>query len=285
MKNIRIIQKGNMTEASFDIRITEPNGKEYYYHFLKLEGGDIAIYSPRLYRLKGQINISWEDLPLEVKKSHYKELYPKDNLTSYEKNCFFYGKYEADKMLAEERRKEQERLRFDSEAFRFPIPFALAIKIYDEIGNYDKVEVLKQRGSNYLLLVDDKYIVKAKYDKIIFIKKEDDEPAEQKKWGDRINQIAKAAGTSFKFASVVGEISDTEEAIKILKRVHEEIFSEKFKSFMKDSCVYYSSYLSYVKNAITAFLNENLPDEYTSKIKISNKFCKAVKEEILKNNK
>lgn len=285
MSKIRTIQKGNVTEGGFDIRITEPNGKEYYYNFLKLEEGNAVICSTRSFRIKDEVNISWEELPIEVRERHYKELNPKENLTSYEKSCFLYGKDEANKILDEERRKERDRLRFDSEAFSFHIPFLLATKIYDEIGIYEKVEILKEGGRRYLLLIDDKYIVKAKYNRIISIRNKEEEPAQKKDWGDRINEIANLAGTSFKFATIVAEISNTEQAVKTLKKVHKEIMSEKFKIYMKESGIYYDSNLMYIKDAIRAYLYKNLSEEYTKKLNISKKFCNAVKEEVLKRYK
>lgn len=137
MKKIRIIKKGNVRSDSFDIRITESDGKEYYYHFLKLENRNVVIYSPRLYRLNVSTSISWEELPIEVKESHYKELYPENNLTSYEKECFLYGKYEADKMREEE---IKEKMSFKGAVFTLPMPFDLNIQGYDKISMNEEME-------------------------------------------------------------------------------------------------------------------------------------------------
>ena len=115
MKNIRIIQKGNVSLGSFDVRIIESDGKTYYYHFLELVDGQQAIESQKPINLKGVEDILWDNLPFTVKELHCKKAFPNYNLNDYETRCLLFGKEQTDQALAEERKKEEKRDLFESQ--------------------------------------------------------------------------------------------------------------------------------------------------------------------------
>lgn len=286
MKKERTIQKGNVKEGSFDVRIIEPDGKTYYYHFLELEDGESVIYVTKPFNIKGQLDILWDELPFKVKETHYKNLYPNDNLNDYDKKCLLYGKQQTDEAIAAEREKEEKRDSFYSEkAYRFPIYSSLAMQVYDEIGWYENVEVTHEKGKFTQFIVDDKYVVKARSFDIISIETKEEDEANRKEWGRRVNEIAQSAGTSFDFATVVANISEKDKAVKILKRIYAELNSEEFNCHMK--CQYmYSDYNTdnwSLKNGIRSFMDKVLSSEYTNNLNLSNKFYNAVKE--ILNNK
>ena len=112
MKKERTIQKGNVKEGSFDVRIIESDGKTYYYHFLNLEGGTSAIHSDNPFNLKGEAEILWDDLPFEIREAHYKNVYSDDDLDDYDMKCFLYGKEKADEIIAAEKEREKRKEEF-----------------------------------------------------------------------------------------------------------------------------------------------------------------------------
>ena len=286
MKKERTIQKGNVKEGSFDVRIIESNGKTYYYHFLELVDGQQAIESQKPINLKGVEDILWDNLPFTVKEIHCKKIYPNYNLNDYKTRCLLFGKEQTDQALAEDRKKEEKRDLFESQkSYCFPIYSHLAMKVYDQIGWYENVEVVHEKGRFRQFIVDDKYVVKAHTFDIISIQTREEDEANKKEWGRRINEIAQSAGTSFNFATVVANISEKDKAVKILKRIYAELNSEEFNCHMK--CQYmYSDYNTNewsLKNGIRSFMDKVLSSEYTNNLNLSSKFYNAVKE--ILNNK
>jgi len=281
MKNERTVQKGNVKESSFAIRITEPDGKVYWYQFLKLKDGESVICSLTPFNMKGVENISWEELPFKVKESHYKNLYPNDDLGDYDKKCLLYGKQQADEALAAERKKEEEREAFYSERVCvFPIPSYLAIEVYDKIGPYEEIEIIREENGFLQFTVDNEYIVEARRLSIISIERRDEYDKKRKEWGRRVNQIAKAAEVSFDMATVVANITEFDKAIVILKRINEELNSEPFSSYIKESFWYrdYTTNKMTLKRAIENFLYDRVSEEYIRNLNWSNKFYNAIRE-------
>lgn len=286
MNKQRTVQKGNAKEGSFDVRIIESDGKTYYYHFLELIDGEQAMESQKPINLKGEENISWNNLPFKLKEVHCKNIYPNDDLNDYEKKCLLYGKEQTDKAIAAQREKEEKRDSFYREkASDFPIYSWLAMEVYDEIGWYENVEVVCEKGRFTQFIVDNKYVVKSYSFKIISIETKGEHEANRKEWGRRMNEIAKSAGTSFDFATVVANITEVNTAISILKVIYEKINSEEFNLHMKCKSwhsEYNTDYLS-LKGGIQSFLRNELSSEYMRDLNFGSKFCNAVKE--ILNNK
>ena len=279
----RIVQKGNVNTGSFDVRIIESDGRAYYYHFLELGGGNSVINSIRSFNLKGEAEILWDDLPFEVREAHYKNVYPHDDLDDYEKKCFLYGKEKADEIIADEKEREEF---LDKVAFQDHIcGYYMAEVIYDNIGPWKSIEVMYERGGKGKFCIDNKIITVECY-KIVSIEDKADYDAEKKAWGHRMNQIAKAAGTSFEMATVVGNITNDTNAIEILKIVVEKLNSDDFKAYMNRD-IYYSQYNTdemSLKYGIRDFLRDEVFSRpIVTKLNFSNKFCKAVKK--ILNNK
>lgn len=281
--NERIVHKGNIVKGGFDVRITEADGRGYYYHFLEFEGGNSVIDSIGSFNLKGEAEILWDELPLEVKEAHYKNVYPHDDLDDYEKKCFLYGKEKADEIIADEKEREEF---LDKVAFQDHIcGYYMAEVIYDNIGPWKSIEVMYERGGKGKFCIDNKIITVECY-KIVSIEDKADYDAEKKAWGQRISQIAKAAGTSFEMATVVGNITNDTNAIEILKIVVEKLNSDDFKAYMNRD-IYYSQYNTdemSLKYGIRDFLRDEVFSRpIVTKLNFSNKFCKAVKK--ILNNK
>lgn len=276
----RIVQKGNVSGIGYDVRITEADGKAYHYHFFKLEDGDSVMNSPNPFNIKGETVILWDELPFKVKEAHCKNIYPNDNLDDYQKKCLLYGKQQTDEAIAAEREKEEKRDAFYSEkAYRFPIYSILAMKLYDEIGWYENVKVVHEKGRFIQFIIDGKYVVKARSFDIISIETKEENETSRKEWGRRISSIAKSAGTSFDFATVVANIAETDKAIGILQLIHATLNSEDFNLYMKCQIMYsdYNTDDWSLKNGIRSFLERVLSSEYVSKLNFSNKFYNAVK--------
>ena len=280
--NERIVHKGNIVKGGFDVRITEADGRGYYYHFLEFEGGNSVIDSIGSFNLKGEAEILWDELPLEVKEAHYKNVYPHDDLDDYEKKCFLYGKEKADEIIADEKEREEF---LDKVAFQDHIcGYYMAEVIYDNIGPWKSIEVMYERGGKGKFCIDNKIITVECY-KIVSIEDKADYDAEKKAWGHRMNQIAKAAGTSFEMATIVGNITNDTNAIEILKIVVEKLNSDDFKAHMSRG--YYSQYNTddrILKNGVRTFLIEEVfSGSIITRLNFSNKFYKAVKR--ILNNK
>lgn len=284
--NQRIVHKGNVTKGSYDVRITETDGKEYYYHF-SCHGNykicSIWILHNNLFNLRREREESWDKLPFEVKEKHYKKIHPNDDLDDYEKNCFFYGKEKADEMIAAEKKEEF----LNKVAFQHHIcGYYMAEVIYDHIGPWESIEVMYERGGKGKFCIDNKIITVECY-KIVSIEDEADYEAGRKAWGQRISQIAKAAGTSFEMATVVGNITIDTNAIEILKEVVKRLNSDDFKEYMNRN-IYYSKYTTddmILKDGIRAYLRDEVfSHSIVTKLKFSNKFSNEVKK-ILNNKK
>lgn len=286
MNKQRNVQKGNVKEGSFDVRITESDGKAFYYHFLQLEDGESAIYVTKPFNLKGEINVSWDDLPIKVKESHYKNICPNDNINDYDKKCFLYGKQNVDKQIAIEEEKRKQRKDFiDKVAFTDKIcSHFMAGIIYDSIGKWDLLQVIYEKGSKGKFCVDNK-IVTIEHFEIVSIEDKATYDAERKAWGERVSRIAKAAGTSFDMATVVGNVTDTDKAIELLKEIVEKLNSDEFESHMK-SFLYrdYNINEGTLKSAIIDFFFFDLSSTCrVTKLNMSHKFCNAVRK--ILNNK
>lgn len=285
--NERIVHKGNVTPGSFGVRIVESNGKDYYYHFLELEGGNSVIHSNNPFNLKGKFVIAWDELPFEVKEAHYKNIYPKDNLNDYDKRCFLYGKEQADEMIAaeKERKKQKEDLIYKVAYEDRLCSYTIAMTIYDEIGPWESFEVIHEKGLSRGKFCIDNRIITVEHFKIVSIEDTADYEAKRKEWGHRIRRIANEAGTSFEMATVVGKITDDTKAIEMLKEVVEKLNSDEFASHMKRS-FYYSEYNTNdrsLKDGIRDFLFCELSPYASHYLNMSNKFCNEVKK--ILNNK
>lgn len=278
--NTRIVQKGNVKESGFDVRIIESDGKTYYYHFLEVEDGESVIYVTKPFNLKGESDILWDELPFKVKEAHYKNLYPNDNLNDYEKKCLLYGKEQTDKAIAAEKEREKQREEFLDKAAEF-CSYYMAGIIYDNFGKWNSFKVIYERNGKGKFIVDDK-IITIEHWKIISIEDKAVYDAERKAWGRRISQIAKSAGTTFDMATVVGNIPDTATAIKILKEIVKKLNSDEFYSHMRIWSRDYNTNEASLKYGIREFFFEEFPSNWI-KFNLSNKFCNAVKE--ILNNK
>lgn len=283
MNKQRTINKGNVKEGSFDVRIIESNGKTYYYHFLELEDGESVIYVTKPFNIKGQSDILWDELPFKVKETHYKNLYPNDNLNDYDKKCLLYGKQKTDEEIAAKKKREKERENFlHKVVYEDDVcGYCMAKTIYDNFGPWDTIEVIYEKGSKGKFCVDDKIITVERFE-IISIEDKAVYDAERKAWGRRISQIAKSAGTTFDMATVVGKITDTDIAIKYLKEIVEKINSDEFDTHMRKWYFDYNTNEGSLKDGIKEFLFEKFPSNWI-KFNLSNKFCNAVKE--ILNNK
>ena len=284
--NERIVHKGNIVEGGFDVRITETDGKDYYYHFLEFEGGNSVIYSNSPFNLKGEMESLWDELPLEVKEAHYKNVYPHDDLDDYEKKCFLYGKEKADEIIAAEKERERQKDAFiDKVVFEDRVcGYTMARIIYDNIGPCESFKAIYERGDKGKFCIDNK-VITIEHFKIVSIEEKSDYDEERKSWGQRISQIAKAAGTSFEMATVVGNITIDTNAIEILKIVVKNLNSDDFKAHMSRG--YYSQYNTddrIIKNGVRTFLIEEVfSHSIVTNLNLSKKFCNAVKK--ILNNK
>lgn len=282
--NERIVHKGNVTKKSYDVRITETDGKEYYYHFSC--HGDYKICSiwilhNNLFNLRREREESWDKLPFEVKEKHYKEIYPNDDLDEYEKNCFFYGKEKADEIIASEKKKEAliNKAVHDDEICSYTV----ARRIYEKVGPWNSIELIYQKGLLEKFYVDDK-IVTVERLVVISVENKADYEAKRKQWGQRIRRIANEAGTSFEMATVIGKITDDLEARVVLKEVVEELKSAEFEEHMKNRG-YFSQYSIYDDRNFVEDIRDFLrPKYWNTNLNISNKFRNEVKK-ILNNKK
>jgi len=283
MNKQRTVQKGNVNGGSFDVRIIESDGKTYYYHFLELEDGKSVIHVTKPFNLKGETDILWDDLPFKVKEAHYKNLYPNDNLNDYEKRCLLYGKQQTDEQIAAKKKREEERENFlHKVAYEDNLcGYFIAEVIYDNIGAWNSFKVIYERNGKGKFCVDDKIITIERW-KIISIEDKAVYDAERKAWGARVKNIAQAAGTTFDMATVVGNILDTDAAIKILKEIVEKLNSDEFYSHMRIWSRDYNTNETSLRYGIRDFFYEEFPQNWI-KFNVSNKFCNAVKE--ILNNK
>lgn len=286
MKNERTIQKGNVKEGSFDVRIIESDGKTYYYHFLELVDGQQAIESQKPINLKGVEDILWDNLPFTVKEAHCKKIYPNYNLNDYETRCLLYGKQQTDEEIVVKKKREEERENFlHKVVFEDEVcVYSMAATIYDNVGPWDSIQVIYERNGKGKFCVDGK-IITIEHRKIISIEDKAVYDAERKAWGRRISQIAKSAGTTFDIATVVGKITDTDIAIETLKEIVGKLNSDEFELYMKRS-FYYSKYNTdnrILIDGIRNFLFCELSPYASPYLNMSNKFCNAVKE--ILNNK
>lgn len=287
MNKQRAIHKGNVKEGSFDVRIIESDSKTYYYHFIQFEDGESAIEAIHPFDLKGEANISWNDLPVKVKEVHYKNLYPNDTLNDYDKKCFFYGKQQTDEEIAAEKEREKRKEEFlHKVVYKDKVcGYYIAEVIYDNIGTWESFEVIYKGTGSGKFCVDNKVITVENW-KIISVEEKADYDKERKNWGKRVGEIAKAAGTSFDMATVIGNITNDTNAIEILKIVEERLNSDNFKAYMNRD-IYYSKYNTddmSLKYGIRDFLRDEVfSRSILIKLNLSKKFCNAVKE--ILNNK
>jgi len=287
MNKPRIVQKGNVKEGSFDVRIIESDGKTYYYHFLELKGENSVIHSNTPLNLKGETEILWDELPFEVKEEHYKNMYPYDDLDDYDKKCFLYGKEKADEIIAAEKEREKQKKEFlNKVAYQDKVcGYSVAEVIYSNIGPWESFEVIYKGTGSGKFRVNNKVITVENW-KIVSVEEKAEYEEKRKAWGHRISQIAKAAGTSFDMATVVGNITNDTNAIEILKIVVERLNSDNFKAYMNRD-IYYSRYNTddmSLKYGIRDFLRDKVfSRSILIELNLSKKFCNAVKK--ILNNK
>ncbi len=283
---MRIIQKGNVNDnGSYDIRITEENGKNYYYHVLVLEDGESIIYSQKPFNIKGKKDISWNELSLEFKEIHYKNAYPNANLNSYEKNCYLYGKQQADEIRQAEQQKKEEEKKLRGKLMSLPIDYFSAEAIYNHIGDYDKVKVISAVYPHEEYLIDDKWVVKFRKNDIVSVMEKSEDDKAKKDWGKRVNQIAKLAGTNYNIATIVGDITDIDEAVQTLKEVLKVLDENDFKErFCQYNLEYFIFGFEIPNTKIKNFFEHKLTQEIFNKLKFTKKFYGEV-QEILKNKK
>jgi len=218
MNKKRIVHKG-INEKGLDnnIRITEPNGKVYYY--LYNDYHDEVMFCMNPLDIKSDTEFPWDQVPIHVKDAHYRNIYHNSVFVWDERTRLFYGKISA---------KDERYIFQKHKASSFTISRFLAMEIYDEIGFYEEVNSVKKNGIYYELVIDNKYIVKAKEYTIISIETMEQNAAKKKEWGHRINLIAKAAGTSFDLATIVANIAETDKAIEVLKEINKILHSKDF---------------------------------------------------------
>lgn len=277
---LRIIQKGNIRSNNiYDVRIIEENGNKYYYHFLRLEDGENVITSQKPFNLSSAMDISWNDLPIKVRNAHFNNLYPNTNSNTYEKNCFLYGKQEADdiKKAADQKEKEKEQLKekLNKVAHESSIYYFEALEIYDAIGDYEKV-VVTENWPWKEFIVDDEWVIKKKKGKIVSVIKKSEEKKQKQEWGKRVSKIAKLAGTSYNMATIVANISDINEAVSLLQKILNLLKSEEFIIYLNWSRIDFVG--------ISGFLSKYLPKEQIERLNWNRKFYSST-EEILKNKK
>ena len=282
----RIVQKGNVTQGGFDIRITEADGKDYYYHFLKLEGGNSVIHSINPFSIKGKCETVWDELPFEVKEAHYKNIYPNEDLNDYDKRCFLYGKEQADKIIAAEKEREKRKFTLIHKVvYKDDLcSIIVAQVIYDEIGPWESFETIYTNGTSRGKFCVDNKIITVEHFKIVSVEDKSDYEVKRKEWGQRIRRIANEAGTSFEMATVIGKITDDLEARVVLKEVVEELKSAEFEEHMKNRG-YFSQYSIYDDRNLVEDIRDFLrPKYWNTNLNISNKFRNEVKK-ILNNKK
>ncbi|MGN1297540.1 MAG: hypothetical protein ACI4VH_03820 [Clostridia bacterium] len=280
----RIIQKGNIgSDNIYDVRIIEENGDNYYYHFLRLEDGESVITSGKPFNLRSVVEISWNDLPIKLRNAHFNNLYPNANFNTYEKNCFLYGKQDADEIKRaadqKEREKEQLKEKLNNIAHKSSIYYFEALEIYNAIGDYENVVVTKN-GSWKEYIVDDEWVIKKKKGIIVSVLKKFEEKKQKQEWGKRVSKIARLAGTSYNMATIVANISDINEAVSLLKKISNLLNSEEFIIYINPHCLNCGD----INFDIKWFLSKELQKEQIERLNWNKKFYNSV-EEILKNKK
>lgn len=267
----RIIQKGNVrSEDNYDIRIIEENDKKYYYHFLKASDGDVVLTSHKPFNLKNAMEVSWDELPTNLREEHYKNVNPNTTLSDYERNSFLYGKDKADEIqrAAELREEGIKEIQSNITTYSFG-----AAKIYDTIGQLEKVKKISCKNGWMKYLVNDKWIIKTHKGRLMSIEEKSYADKQRKEWGTRVSYAAKQAKTSYNMATVVGNISDVDEAVMILNKivgiVNSQDFYDEFIFDLKWGGVIF-------KDKFDIFLSRFLSDEQIAKLNFNNKFQKAV---------
>ena len=280
----RIIQKGNIrSDNIYDVRIIEENGDNYYYHFLRLEDGESVITSGKPFNLRSVVEISWNDLPIKLRNVHFNNFYPNANSNTYEKNCFLYGKQEADKIkrAADQKEKEEEQLKekLHKIAHESSIYYFEALEIHNAIGDYEKVVVIENWPWKEFI-VDDEWVIKKNKGKIVSILKKSEEKKQKQEWGKRVSKKARLAGTSYNMATIVANISDINEAVSLLKKISNLLNSEEFIIFIE------SHYLKWADMNLVSqwFLSKYLQKEQIERLNWNKKFYNSA-EEFLKNKK
>lgn len=267
----RIIQKGNVrSEDNYDIRIIEEKDKKYYYHFFKASDGDIVLTSNKPFNLKNIVEVSWDDLPIKLRKEHFKNVNFNTTHTDYEINSFLYGKDKADEFQRAEELKEKTISEIERKLNVYQF---FAIRIYDTIGKLEKVEVTSSEYPWIQYLVNDKWVIKTKRSFLISIEEKSYAEKQRKEWGKRVNNIAKQANTSFDMATVVSDFSDVDEAVTILKEIVRIVNSQDFHDefifdFKWDKAIY--------RYKFNIFLSRFLSDEEIGKLNFSKRFQKAL---------
>lgn len=244
----RIVQKGNIiSEDNYRIRIVEENGDKYHYHYLKA-GEVVIVFAPsKPFKLKNMVEIPWEDLPTKLVFEH--EIRLKRNLPPNK----YQGKENTVRDIAR----------------CFGVYEAYANMIYDTIGQLEKVEVISNKYPWIEYLVNEKWIIETKCSFLISIKEKAYAKKQKKNWGKRVNYIANQAKTSFDMATVVGDIDDIKEAIKLLKKIDKIVNSQEFYYEFK---TYFSSYKKIYKGRFYSFLSHYLTKEQIKKLNFSEKF-------------
>lgn len=244
----RIVQKGNViSEDNYRIRIIEENGEKYHYHYLKAGEVVIVFVPSKPFKLKNMVEISLEDLPTKLVFEH--EIRLKRNLPPNENQ----GKENTIRDIAR----------------CFDVYESHANMIYDTIGQLEKVEVISNKYPWIQYLVNEKWIIETKCSFLISIKEKAYAEEKKKNWGKRVYYIAKKAKTSFDMATVVGDIEDIQEAIRILKKIDKIVNS---KDFYYEFKTYFSSYKTIYKSRFYSFLSHYLTNEQIKKLNFSEKF-------------
>ena len=278
---LRIIRKGNVKgDYGYDIRITEDDGKEYYYHILMLEDGESVIPSSKPFNIRGEDKIQWDELSPKVKEVHLNQAYPNATLSTFEKNCFLYGEQQAMEIKKVAERKEEEERQLENKFWSFSISYFLAKEIYNQIGNYDKVEVISKTE----VVIDDRLVVRTdrRGRQISEILEIGEYEKQRHEWGRRVAKIAKEANTSYDAATVVGDIENMDEAVNTLKNILEIIYSQEFTEYFKREWLWLHRNHYNLKREIRNYFCLNpIFNEYYFKLNWNNKFYHFV-EKILK---
>ena len=92
---------------------------------------------------------------------------------------------------------------------------------------------------------------------------------QRKEWGKRVSHIAKQAKTSFNMATVVGNISDVDEAVTILKEIVRIVNSQDFYDEFRLDFKWYKVIYKY---RFDIFISRFLSKEEIEKLNWTKKF-------------
>ena len=216
------------------------------------------------------VEVSWDELPTNLREEHYKNVNPNAPINNYQRNCFLYGKEKADEIQRAAELKEEGIRKIQSNITIYSFG---AAKIYDTIGQLEKVKKFSSKNGWIKYFVNDKWIIKTKYGHLMSIEEKSYADKQRKEWGARVEYVAKEAKTSYNMATVVGDISDVDEAVMILKKIVGIVNSQEFyDEFIFDLELRKVIY----KDKFEIFLTRFFSDEQIGKLNFSKRFQKEI---------